>query len=152
MHRHAGLVKSVADYEIFMPGTPFVMPPNPGHYPARPIPAVQCAQQEAEHKALIVQFQTSVGVAKGLKDLILTAVDEDFLLELQDEGIAYLHVMPFQMLMHLPGCWGSMDYADITALLALLRNWHKQQKNLWRNSPKSMQSRSNLSSKPIVMQ
>jgi hypothetical protein len=118
MHGHAGLIKSVADYEIFAPGTPFIMPSNPGHYPAGPIPAVQRAQREAEHKALIVQFQTSVGVAKGLKDLILTAVDEDFLLELRDEGIAYLNVTPFQMLTHLRDRWGSMDYVDITALLA----------------------------------
>ena len=57
-HGHAGLVKSVADYELFAPGTPFIIPVNPGHYPQGPIPAVQRAQREAEHKALIVQFQT----------------------------------------------------------------------------------------------
>ncbi len=118
MHGHAGLIKSAADYDSFAPGTPFVVPPNPGHYPAGPIPAVQRAQREAEHKALIVQFQTCIGVSKGLKDLILTAVDEDYVLELRDEGIAYLNVTPFQMLTHLRDRWGSMDYVDITALLA----------------------------------
>ena len=88
MHGHAGLIKSAADYANFAPSTPFIVPPNPGHYPAGPIPATQRTQQEAEHKALIVQFQTCVGVAKGLKDLILQAVEEDFLLELRDEGIS----------------------------------------------------------------
>jgi hypothetical protein len=117
-HGHAGLIKSVADYAVFAPATPFVVPANPGHYPAGPIPAVQRVQREAEHKALIVQFQTCTGVAKGLKDLILQAVDEDFLLELRDEGVAYLNVTPFQMLTHLRDRWGSMDYVDITALLA----------------------------------
>ncbi len=118
MHGHAGLIKSAADYDNFAPRTPFVLPPNPGHYPAGPIPAVQRAQREAEHKALIVQFQTCIGVSKGLKDQILTAVDEDYVLELRDEGIAYLNVTPFQMLTHLCDRWGSMDYVDITALLA----------------------------------
>ena len=117
-HGHAGLVKSVADYELFAPGTPFIIPANPGHYPQGPIPAAQRAQREAEHKALVVQFQTCVGVSKGLKDLILQAVEEDFLLEIRDEGIAYLNVTPLQMLTHLRDRWGSMDYIDITALLA----------------------------------
>ena len=118
MHGHAGLIKSAAGYANFAPTTPFIVPPNPGHYPAGAIPAAQRGRREAEHKALIVQFQTCVGVAKGLKDLILQAVEEDFLLELRDEGIAYLNVTPYQMLTHLPDRWGSMDYIDITALLA----------------------------------
>jgi hypothetical protein len=118
LHGHAGLVKSAADYDILAPGTPFVSPPNPGVYPQGNIPAAQRGQREAEHKALIAQFEKCVGTAKGLKDLVLEAVDEDFLLELRAEGIAYLNVTPFQMLTHLRDRWGSMDYVDITALLA----------------------------------
>lgn len=67
-----------SSYDLYAPGTPFVVPANPGHYPQGPIPALQRAQREAEHKALVVQFQTCVGASKGLKDLILQAVDEDF--------------------------------------------------------------------------
>ena len=118
MHGHTGLVKSAADYALFVPGFPFVAPANPGHYPEGPIPAAQRAQREAEHKALIAQFQTCVGVAKGLKDLILQAVEEDFLLELRDNLVAYLNVTPFQMLTHLRDRWGTMDFVDINALLA----------------------------------
>lgn len=118
LHGHAGLVKSDADYAIFAPGTPFVVPANPGHYPQGPIPAIQRAQREAEHKALVKQFHTCIGVSKGLKDLILQAIDEDFLLEIRDEGIAYLNVTPLQMLTHLRDRWGSMDFVDITSLLA----------------------------------
>jgi hypothetical protein len=40
-------------------------------------------------------------MAKGLKDLILQVVDEDFLLELRDKSVAYLNVTPIQMLTHL---------------------------------------------------
>jgi len=42
-----------------------------------------------------------VGVAKGLKELILQAIDEDFLLELRAEQTGYLNVTPFQMMTHL---------------------------------------------------
>jgi len=118
LHGHAGLVKNDADYEIFAPGTPFVVPANPGVYPLGNIPAAQRGQREAEHKALQTQFQTCIGASKGLKDLILQAVDKDFLLELRAEGIAYLNVTPLQMLTHLRDRWGTMDYVDITSLLA----------------------------------
>ena len=63
-HGHAGLLLSDVDYAAMAPGTPFVVPPNPGVYPAGAIPAAQRAQREAEHKALIKQFQTCVGVAE----------------------------------------------------------------------------------------
>lgn len=118
MHGHAGLIKTAADYALFAPATPFIVPANPGHYPAGPIPAAQRSQREHEHKALVTQFQTCTGVGKGLKDLILQAVDEDFLLELRDEGVAYLNVTPVQMITHLRDRWGTMDFVDITALLA----------------------------------
>jgi hypothetical protein len=76
LHGHAGLVKSDADYEIFAPGTPFVVPANPGVYPLGIIPAAQRGQREVEHKALVMQFQTCIGASKGLKDLILPLNDQ----------------------------------------------------------------------------
>ena len=90
LHGHAGLLKSDADYETFAPGTPFVVPANPGVYPLGNIPAAQRGQREAEHKALVTQFQTCIGASKGLKDCILQAVDKGFLLELRAEGLGYL--------------------------------------------------------------
>lgn len=116
-HGHAGLLKSADEYELMAPGTPFIIPPNPGVYPAN-VNAANRARMEAEHKELVKQFQTCVGANKGLKDLILQAVDEDFLLELRVEGIAYLNVTPLQMLTHLRMRWGAVDYIDITALMA----------------------------------
>lgn len=118
LHGHAGLIKSDADYDLIAPGTPFVFPANPGVYPAGAMTTAQRPQREAEHKALIVQFQTCIGASKGLKDLILKSVEEDYLLELRSVGIGYLNVTPLQMLTHLRNRWGTMDYVDITALLA----------------------------------
>ncbi len=118
IHGHVELVKNVADYMLFAPCMPFIVPANPGVYPLGNIPAAQHEQWEAEHKALVAQFQTCVGASKGLKDLILQAVDKDFLLELQAKGIAYLNVTPVQMLTHLNNCWGMMDFVDIMAILS----------------------------------
>jgi hypothetical protein len=118
IHGHARLVKNVADYKLFAPGTPFIVQANPGVYPLGNIPAAQREQREAEHKALVAQFQTCVGASKLLKDLILQAVNEDFLLELRAEGITYLNVTPVQMLTHLHDRWGTMDFVDITALVS----------------------------------
>lgn len=117
-HGHAGLLLSDVDYAAMAPGTPFVIPPNPGVYPAGAIPAAQRAQREAEHKALIKQFQTCVGVAKGLKELILQAIDEDFVLELRAEQTGYLNVTPQQMMTHLRARWGALDFVDINMLMA----------------------------------
>jgi hypothetical protein len=118
IHGYAGLVKNVADYKLFVLGMPFIVLANPGVYPLGNIPAAQCRQREAEHKALGAQFQTCLGASKGLKYLILRAVDKYFLLELQAKGIAYLNVTPLQMLTHLHDRWRTMDCVDITALLS----------------------------------
>ena len=115
---HAGLIQSAATYDLIAPGTPFIFPANPGVYPQGNFPAAQRGQREAEHKAQVTTFLTCVGVSKGLKDLILKAVDEDYILELRAEGNAYLNVSPLQMLTHLRDRWGTMDFVDITALLA----------------------------------
>ncbi len=34
LHGHAVLLKSIADYKLMAPGTPFIVPANPGIYPA----------------------------------------------------------------------------------------------------------------------
>ena len=115
---HAGLIQDAATYDLIAPGTPFIFPANPGVYPQGNFPAAQRGQREAEHKAQVTTFLTCVGVSKGLKDLILKAVDEDYILELRAEGNAYLNVSPLQMLTHLRDRWGTMDFVDITSLLA----------------------------------
>jgi hypothetical protein len=100
-HGHAGLLLSVVDYDAMAPGTLVVFPENPGVYPAGVILAAQQSQQEAEHKALIRQIQTCVRVAKGLKELILKAIEEGFVLELRAQQTGYLNVTPFHMMTHL---------------------------------------------------
>ena len=52
-HGHAGLLLNAVDYDAMAPGTPFVIPANPGIAPAGVIPAAQRKQRWANHRALI---------------------------------------------------------------------------------------------------
>jgi hypothetical protein len=54
----------------------------------------------------------------GLKDLILKAIDKDYLLEIKHECVAFLNMTAAQMLTHLGNCWGVVDFVDITALMS----------------------------------
>ena len=114
---HAGMLLSAADYDALAPGTPFVNPVNPGIYPNN-VTNANRARLEAEHKEEAKQFQTFIGVGLGLKDLVQKAIEDDYLLELKQERVAYLHVTPLQMVTHLRTRWGTVDYVDITTLMA----------------------------------
>jgi hypothetical protein len=114
---HAGMLLADAEYAALAPGTPFIQPAKPGIYPDG-VTNANRARLEAEHKEQVRKFETYVGVAMGLKDLIQSAIDNDYLLELRQERIAYLNVTPMQMITHLRDRWGSVDFVDISALFA----------------------------------
>ncbi len=54
----------------------------------------------------------------GLKDLILKAIEEYFLLEIKQDRVAFLNVTAMQMMTHLRTHWGSVDFIDITTLMS----------------------------------
>ncbi len=69
-----------------MGGTAFVNPFHPGIYPAglaANAAAGTCAMAEAVHKEQIVQFEILAAVEQALKDIILEAVDQDYLLKIK---------------------------------------------------------------------
>ncbi len=117
MNSHARMLLSNIDYATMAPGSPFVAPVNPGVYPVG-VTAATWSRMEAEHKEQVNQFHTFVGVGMGLKDLVLKAIDKDYLLEIKHERVAFLNVVAAQMLTHLRNCWGVVDFVDITALMA----------------------------------
>jgi hypothetical protein len=110
LNGHAGMLLSNADYATIVPGTPFVPPANPGVYPIG-VTAANCVRMEAEHKEQIKVFETCTGVGMEKKDLILKAIDKDYLL-------GFLNVTATQMLTHLHNCWGVIDFVDIMVLMA----------------------------------
>jgi hypothetical protein len=111
------MLLSNVDYATMAPGTPFVAPLNPGVYLIG-VTAANCSRMEAKHKEQINQFHTFARVGMGLKDLILKAIDEDYLLEIKHECVAFLNMTAVQMLTHLCNHWEVVDFVDITALMS----------------------------------
>ena len=118
---HVGVIMEAAAYLTMTAGTAFVDPANPGVYPAglaAKAAATIRARAEAEHKELINQFETFEGVRQGVKDLILEAVDNEYLIEIEHETLGFLNQTPRQMLDHLLARGGALDFADTKELLA----------------------------------
>ena len=119
-HGHAGIIMDPARY-LATAGAPFVNPANPGTYPAGvPGNAAQGirARAEAEHKEHVKKYETFQGVVQATKDIILEAVDNEYLLEIEDEILGYLNQTPTDMLTHLRNRGGGLDFADTKTLLA----------------------------------
>ena len=119
-HGHAGLIVEPAKYLTMTGGTAFIQPGNPGIYPAGLAPNAAAgtrAREEAEHKELIAQYEIHKGVEQALKDIIIQAVDEDFLLEIKDETLGFLNETPRSMIIHLRNRGGALDFADTKTLL-----------------------------------
>ncbi len=83
-----------AAYNTMTAGVDFINPINQGVYPAElAANAAETirARAEAEQKELITQFKTFEGVRQGLKDLILEAVENEYLMEIEHETLGYLN-------------------------------------------------------------
>ena len=120
-HGHAGIIIEDARYQILTNGTQFVTPANPGIYPeniaGNAANAVR-SRAEALHKARIQEFEIYAGVEQALKDIILEAVDNDYMLEIEDEILGYLNQTPQQMINHLRSRGGHLDFTDTRRLIS----------------------------------
>ena len=119
-HGHAGIVMDPARYLLTM-GVAFVNPANPGTYPANvPNNAAQGAQAraEAECKKLVKGYETFQGVVQATKDIILEAVDNEYLLKIEEKILGFLNQTPTNMLTHLRNQGGALDFANTKTLLA----------------------------------
>ncbi len=54
---------------------------------------------------------------QALKDIIIEAVNEDYLLEIEDETLVFLNETPRSMIGHLRNRGGALDFADTKTLL-----------------------------------
>ncbi len=103
-HGHAGMIMETVAYTTMTGRTGFINPTNPGIYPVglaiNALAGIR-ARAEAEHKELINQYEMYEGVRQGTKDLILKAVDNEYLIEIQHEALGCLNLSPKEMLDHL---------------------------------------------------
>jgi hypothetical protein len=119
-HGHAGLIVDATKY-LRMAGVVFITPPNPGNYPAGlavNAAAGTRARAEAEHKEDVAQYEIFKGVEQALKDIILKAVEHDYLIEIEDDTLGVFNQTPRQMINHLKARGGTLDFADTKTLLA----------------------------------
>jgi hypothetical protein len=119
-HGHAGLIIEPAKYLTMTGGIAFAPPANPRIYPtglALNAAAGTRSREEALHKELIAQYEIHKGVEQALKDIIIEAVDEDFLLEIEDEILGLLNETTSTMIAHLRNRGGALDFADTKTLL-----------------------------------
>jgi hypothetical protein len=119
-HGHAGIIVEPTKYLVLMGGTAFANPVHPGIYPAglaANTAAGTRAMAEAVHKEQIAQFKIFAGVEQALKDIILEAVDHDYLLEIKDDTLGFLNQTPRSFINHLCSQGGALDFADTKTLL-----------------------------------
>ena len=119
-HGHAGILMDPARY-LLTAGVPFVNPVNPGNYPAGVAANAAAgvrARAEAQHKEQVKEYETFQGVMQATKDIILEAVDHEYLLEIEDEILGFLNETPISITNHLRNRGGALDFADTKTLLA----------------------------------
>ena len=119
-HGHAGILMDPARY-LLTAGIPFVNPANPGNYPAgiaANAAAGAQARAEAQHKEEVKEYETFQGVIQATKDIIMEAVDHEYLLEIEDEILGFLNETPMSIMTHLRNRGGALDFADTKTLLA----------------------------------
>jgi hypothetical protein len=90
-HSHAGIIVENAKYTMMTGGVAFLNPVNTGLYPAiaANVAAGTRAREESVHKGLVQEYETFWGVEAGLKDIILEAVDNDYVLEIEDKILGF---------------------------------------------------------------
>ena len=64
------------------------------------------------------EYETFKGVVQATKDIILEAVDNEYVLEIKDGILGFLNQTPTNMLTHLQNRGGALDFADTKTLLA----------------------------------
>jgi hypothetical protein len=117
---HAGMNVDQAKY-LLMTGTPFNNPQNPGIYPANIAGNAANgirARKEALNKELIREYKIYCRVDQALKDIILKAVDNEYLLEIEEKILSYLNQTPRQMIAHLHNRGGQLDFMDTKKVLS----------------------------------
>ena len=60
----------------------------------------------------VKEYKTFQGVIQVTKDIILEAVGNEYLMEIEDKILGYLNQMPTDMLTHLRTLGGALDFVD----------------------------------------
>ncbi len=119
-HGHVGMVIKEAEYITFSrAGTQFLIPTNPGPYPATIDTdklVLEC--QIAEHKAECIKYETYLGVENNLRRMIVKSINHEWLAEVESKTMGFNHLSSKALLTHLCNVSGSLDHMDVTDLIS----------------------------------
>ena len=117
-HGHLGLVIPEDKYKaISHQNKTFDIPAHPGDYPESVSADAATREKEvAEHKASKRTCEKCDAVHEFLKEKAIKAVDEEWLVELDDDILGFANVSLLQILEHLTNQGGKLDYIDISKL------------------------------------
>ena len=117
-HGHLGLVIPEDTYKTISHGSQiFDIPAHPGDYPAQVSTDAATREKEvAEHKANKRTCEKCDAVHEFLKEKAIKAIDEEWLVELDDDILGFANVSLLQILEHLTNQGGKLDYIDISKL------------------------------------
>ncbi|KAL7476277.1 hypothetical protein ACHAW6_002153, partial [Cyclotella cf. meneghiniana] len=130
-HGHIGMILDDLEYTTFSFGSnSFIVPKNP-----RPFPftistnEVDHLCQIAEHKQLIIEYETYQGCLQATLTKITQAIDPERLAGLHSECLGFTHHTPIKILNHLCSNGATLDNIDIQELIITMDNAWNPTKN-----------------------
>jgi hypothetical protein len=108
---HLGTIMPAAQYQALHRAIAYVAPTNPGIQAPTPAnaTAIQISQANRQHDKALEQFTKHHNVCAKLKHLILAAIDDCYILALQEEVVSYAHVSVHALLIHLNMTYSTID-------------------------------------------
>eukprot|EP00804_Cyclotella_cryptica_P014668 CCRYP_012700-RA/>CCRYP_012700-RA protein AED:0.35 eAED:0.34 QI:0/-1/0/1/-1/1/1/0/213 len=119
---HIGMILKDSEYTSFSTGaTSFVVPKNPGPFPTTvSTNEVGRLRQLAEHKQLIIEYETYQGCLQTTHMKIIHAIDPEWLAGMRNERLGFTHRTPIELLNHLRSNGATLDDIDIRELISTM--------------------------------
>jgi hypothetical protein len=132
-HGHLALVMSDADYQQ-LTGAAFIIPNHPGPNPAPGATQPQINENNRLHTNAIAEHKTYKDTETTLKQMLLKAVPNTYIKELQDQLLGYAQLTTRDLLAHLDANYGTVTFEDLARNLENMHTpWSRDKpiKNLW---------------------
>eukprot|EP00804_Cyclotella_cryptica_P003006 CCRYP_006011-RA/>CCRYP_006011-RA protein AED:0.39 eAED:0.39 QI:0/0/0/1/1/1/2/0/328 len=145
-HGHIGMILNNTEYTSFSTcSNPFVTPKNPGPFPTNiRTNEVDHLRQLAEHKQLIIEYETYQGCLQATRTMIIQAIDPEWLAGLHSERLGFTHCTPIELLNHLRSNGAALDDVNIQELISTMDMAWNPTENLATNSNAMKRSSNSL--------
>jgi len=134
-HGHLGTMMDATEY-LQLATIAFALPAHPGTNPNHPTSATSVQIQESirAFNSLLAEHSLTITVRKELKKQLLLAIDQLYLVALEDATFGFANVTVAEMLTHLNTTYGTLTCSDLEknrASISTLWNLNEPIKLLW---------------------